>query len=200
MKKERCDRGLAAACRAVRVRQESAQKTRRQMLLILSLVWALILGRVSASSAATTCGIPDSCIITLFLYHPFSYPFSPGNKSYSFLNVDTNCTIISQVQKDGPPAIGPATAYEGRVYKFFYTSAGWANLGITPVLHIHSLDALPLISSVTYSASFTSFSSMNWANPYNYIPANCSLLPPATLSNTPNPAPGRPDCPQVPLN
>lgn len=184
----------------VRTRLKSVNKTCKRLRLILSLVGVLVFWRASAPFAATTCGSPESCVVTLFLYHPFSYPFSPGNKSYSFENVDTNCTIIYQVQKDGPPAIGPAIAYEGRVYKFFYTSAGWASLGITPPLHIHRLDALPLISSVTYSVSFSSFSSMNSANPYNYIPANCSLLSPATLSNTPNPDPGKPDCPQAPLN
>lgn len=182
-----------------RARQESPQKTRGQMSLILSLVWAVIFGGVSAPLAAMTCGAPDSCVVTLYLYYSQPYTTTDQNKSYSFSSVDTTCAYIVPVQKK-PPVVGSTTVYEGMVHKLFFNGTGWSAISAGSPIDIFGEDGTSLISSVTYSVSFTSFISMKYSNPYKYLPANCSFLPPPSLSQTANPDSGDPTCNQVPLN
>ena len=194
MEKTRWRCGLATICCGIRTKG----KTRSRVWLIQPFVCVLVLGGVSTSLAATTCGAPDSCVVTIYLYYAFSYTSTASNTSFSFLNVDNTCNHISPVQKK-PPVIGPTIAYEGNLYKFYFIGTGWGTNSAGGLRHIEGQDGLSLISSVTYSVSFTSFLSMYLANPFDYLPENCSLLP-SLFSQTANPDPGKPDCPQVPLN
>lgn len=142
----------------------------------------------------TLCGDPSSCTVTLFFYHVFPYPTTKANKSFYFEKLEDKCYPVSQVEKP-PPVIGPTTAYEGVVYKFYYSGpqSGWLNLGMSPPLDIFASDGTSLISQVTYPTQFTSTNDALHANPYKYLPADCSSIPDskAITSNTDT---GKPEC------
>lgn len=142
----------------------------------------------------TPCGDPSSCTVTLFLYHAFPYPTTKANKSFYFENLEDNCNPIYQVEKP-PPVIGPTTAYEGVVYKFYYSGPqyGWVSLGISPPLDIFASDGTSLISQVTYPIQSTSTYDVLHANPKKYLPADCSSIP-GSQALTSNTDTGNPKC------
>lgn len=192
-----------------RARQESAKKTHRQVRLILPLVCVLVLGGVSASLAkTTTCGAPESCIITVFIYCAYPYTATEANTTFSLSNVDTTCNPIIATQIK-TPVIGPTTVYDlGVVAKLYFDGTRWATNSVVNVL-LFGADGLALSSSVTYSFPFYPNNDASFCNPayvfeasgqlYDHLPGNCSDLP-SQKSNTPNPDLGKPECPQLPLN
>lgn len=200
MKKARGSRGIAA----VRMRQEGKKKAQWWWLVLMgcAFVWVGESSDVFAMSFTEKCGEPGTCIVLVRIIGSESYCRKPpqgGASGYGYYSIsayDYSCeypqfTMVGQVSN----CLYPTAFYLVHYTKWHWNGRSWTNAwnaasyytvgdsGHTP---------LPPVPGEIVSHNYVDIPKL--------YPNGCSELPSQQPDQTPNLDPGKPDCPQTPLN
>lgn len=197
MKKEKGNWGLASTHGSVQTGQVGAKKIRECWPVVLVCTLVLVLDGASQVVRASTanCGEPDTCIV---LVRAIGRVVQCRYDSYLLEDVsgyDWSCEDPKKTRIGAAEiCLYPGAYYNVSYYKFYWIGYKWEYTGVVAhyTLGDSSHTPLPPVPGEIVSSQLV------WI-PTLY-PNGCADLPKPISDNTPNPDPGKPDCPQPPLN
>lgn len=168
----------------VRVRLESAKKTRRRLRLILPLVGVLVFWGASASFAAMTCGSPDSCVVVFDNYR-LKPLMAIKYQLTAITDVSNSCSSLGVAQTTIiMPEFTPL--YDHVIAKYYWDGTTWKPIDVR--------EAYTPNADSGGAEYVNDLSKHEWLSPYTLYPNGCSGIPKPIPGNAPNPDPGKPDC------
>ena len=176
---------LVAGWEDVRAKQESTKRTCGRRLELLAFLCFFMLRPDSTLLAATSCS--ESCIVTTSTYIAYVLPNTTGSHPWWHYDLGAGCDPITEKYTVYTYTPGMIIYLIYRPIKSYWDASNrrWVHISTAP----YGTYAPELPAGIYWGGSAE-----------QVFPKGCSDLPSQQPDQAPNPDPGKPDCPQTPLN